>query len=163
MANTAAYQRAEKWVRENGLGGFFPGHTFSKQKIQIGTKRDGAPAFHEFDAVSEDKTIVVSIKASSGRTSGGRSPIGQIMSAYAEAGFLSRVEATTKALVFTERRLLSEFSRTSDGKISDEIHLEYVDLPQLIADEVRAARGQARLEQGWPAEDAPRGHRPRRR
>src|SRR2546428_707934 len=101
MADTRAQLLAEQWVRENGLPEFC-GATFTKRVLRIGTRADGLPATHEFDAVSEDGRIVASVKASSGKTSGGNVPSGKLKDAFTELHFLGLAAAQRKILVLTD-------------------------------------------------------------
>lgn len=156
MADSSAFLVAEEWVRSEGLHDLFPNVSFRKRKLVVGTKRDGSWAMHEFDAVSEDGAIVVSIKCSAGRTSGGRTPVGQLRAAYVDAWFLSRAPGKRKIIVFTERDLSDEFRSVSDGKLPENVELTHIPLPEAIDRQVEAARGLARVEQGWPAADRQR-------
>lgn len=153
MANTRAYLDAEAWIRDQGLAELYPSVKFSKRRLTIGMRHDGTPALHEFDAVSDDGAIVIAIKSSSGTTSGGNAPTGQIKDAFAESLFLSRAPARTRILLFTRRDLFDRFRRESDGRIPEGIEIKLVELPDDLASQVQAARAGARLEQGRPGED----------
>lgn len=139
MADTTAYRVAEEWVRDNGLPNQF-GQPFQKQRLRVGTKRDGSTAVHEFDAVSSDGTVVASVKATSGRTAGNKNPSGKIKDAYAELHFLGLVDAPSRILVLTDRDFYELFSRESDGKRPPGVELLHVNLPSDIQRRVEIAK-----------------------
>jgi hypothetical protein len=72
---------------------------------------------HEFDAVSEDRTIVTSIKSNSGLTSGGRRPGGKTLACYAELYYLAQISAPTRLLVLTDPDFFEILERDSRGKL----------------------------------------------
>jgi hypothetical protein len=74
------------------------GQKFRREYLPL----EGCTGFHEFDAVSADRTIVAGIKSSSGETSGGKNPSGKLASVYQELYFLSNVKADTKLLILTD-------------------------------------------------------------
>lgn len=63
----------ELWVR-NWLSIQFPRHVFRPQMMPLVGKTKNKPGYHEFDAVSEDNSIISAIKGHSFKTSGGNLP-----------------------------------------------------------------------------------------
>src|SRR2546427_4538976 len=122
MADTRGYLKAEESVRNKGLPERFH-QRFEKRALRVGTKQDGSPAMHEFDAVSENGDIVASIKAHSGKTTGGNPPQGKFNSAFAEVLFLSIVPAREKYLVLTDPRFHELFRSKADGKLPSGVKL----------------------------------------
>ena len=131
MANTQALKnQVEVYVREKLEQEFC--QSFRKQKLPVGLKKDGSEAMHEFDAVSEDRSIVVGIKSSSGKTSGGRFPSGKVAAAYQELYFLSLSKAERRILLLTDPEFYEIFKKHSDGKIVPGLELMLVPLsPEL--------------------------------
>jgi len=140
MADTRAYAEAERWVREHGLPARYPGHRFEKLDLSVGMRTTGDPAYHEFDAVSEDRTEVASVKASSGLTTGGKLPVGKTKDAYAELHFLSLVIAPRRLLVLTDPDFYRIFTKVSDGKLPAGAEVVHLPLPPELEQRVRAAR-----------------------
>ena len=69
MADTTMLKtKVEPFICEE-LEKSYPGHAFAPKAIPLRKKRDGTCATHEFDAVSDDTTIVASIKSHSWKTS----------------------------------------------------------------------------------------------
>lgn len=146
MADTRAYHEVEAYIRDEVLPAQFIDHHFHKERVTIGMKHDGTLAMHEFDAVSEDGLIVISVKAGAGRTSGGRAPTGQIKDCYTEVLFLSMTKAEERFLAITDRELHDVFSKVSDGKLPGCVKLIWFPLPKQIEDKLRAARSKASKE-----------------
>jgi hypothetical protein len=97
---------------------------------------------HEFDAVADDRTIVTSIKSSSGLTSGGKRPGAKIQACYAELYYLVQIEAPSRLLVMTNPEFFGIFERDSRGRLAPGIDLKLVRLPAEIqgaVDEVTRA------------------------
>jgi len=124
MAKTTDLGEVEHFVRKK-LEGDYPGHTFSEKTLPLREKRNGNYAVHKFDAVSEDNTIVASIKSHSWLTSGGNLPSGKIGQIYQSLYFLSLVDAKTKLLILTDREAYEGFLRVSDGKVARGIDIKF--------------------------------------
>jgi len=133
MAKTTELGKVGRFIRKE-LGKDYPGHTF---------------ADHRFDAVSEDNSIIASIKSHSWLTSGGNLPSGKIGQIYQALYFLSLVDAKTKLLILTDREAYEGFLRESDGKVADGIEIKFYLLSpelQVLVTEVhqKASRGMSR-------------------
>ncbi|HOI38246.1 MAG TPA: hypothetical protein PLF11_12785 [Bacillota bacterium] len=103
---------------------------------------------HEFDAVSEDGTVVAAIKAAGGKTSGGRFPSGSVKSATAEVYYLSLVSAPLRLLVLTSPEFYGIMSRRLEGRLAPGISLKLIELPPDIQSEVDRIRSIASREVG---------------
>ncbi len=131
MAKTIELKEVERFIRKE-LAKDYSRHTFTEKKLPLREKRDGTYAVHNFDAVSEDKTIVASIKSHSWLTSGGNLPSGKIAQIYQSLYFLSLVYAKTKLLILTDREAHEGFLRVSDGKVAEDIEIKFYPLsPEL--------------------------------
>lgn len=91
---------------------------------------------HEFDAVSADGQIVVSVKAASGLTATGRNPSGKIKDSIAELYFLGLVEAPIRSLVLTTPAFHEIFQKAMKGKIAPGLSVRCIPLPAAIQQEV---------------------------
>lgn len=107
---------------------------------------------HEFDAVSDDGSIIGSIKSNSGRTSGGKRPGGKILACYAELYYLLQAEAPTRLLVLTNPEFFAIFEHDSQGRLAPGLELKLIPLPpdlQGAVDEVtRAASAEMAGDRG---------------
>ena len=89
---------------------------------------------HEFDAVSDDGRIVVSIKANSGLTSGGNHPTGKVATCLNEVYFLTLVDADVRLLALTNPAFHTIFTRITAGQIAPGIGVELLPLPQTCSE-----------------------------
>lgn len=123
VANTS-YLRytVEPWIREQLADRY--GQGFAPLVLPLAP--GGA---HEFDAVSEDRRIVVSIKASSGLTSGGNHPTGKVATCLNEVYFLTLVDADVRVLMLTNPAFHAIFTKTTAGQIASGIGVELLPLP----------------------------------
>jgi hypothetical protein len=100
-------------------------------------------AKHEFDAVSEDRTIVVSIKSASGLTSGGNLPQGKFHNAIAELYFLSLVDAPIRTLLITNPDFFALLRKRTNQLLPKGVALECLplksELQTLLDTVIRAA------------------------
>ena len=101
------------------------GEPFTKQRLPLG----GGKGLHEFDAVSNDRSIVASVKSSSGMTSGNKNPSGKISSAIAEMYFLSLVDSSTRLLVLTNPDFFAIMIKTMKDRMGHSIEIVYTALP----------------------------------
>ncbi|HEV2738710.1 MAG TPA: hypothetical protein VGU66_09040 [Candidatus Elarobacter sp.] len=81
---------------------------------------------HEFDAVSDDGSIVASIKSLSGKTSGGKRPAGKYAACLAELYFLTLVDAPVRMLVLTTPSLHTMFVRYMEGRLHPGVKIELI-------------------------------------
>lgn len=145
MAKTTELREVERFIRKE-LAEDYPGHTFTEKTLPLRKKRDGTYAVHKFDAVSEDNTIVASIKSHSWLTSGGNLPFGKIGQIYQSLHFLSLVDAKTKLLILTDREAYEGFLRVSDGKVAEGIEIKFYPLSLELQLRVKKVRQKASQE-----------------
>lgn len=144
MAKTTELREVEVFVRKE-LERDYPGHGFTEKALPLRKKRDGTYAVHKFDAVSEDNSVVASIKSHSWLTSGGNLPSGKIGQIYESLYFLSLVDAKTKLLILTDREAYEGFLRVSEGKVAEGIEMKLCPLSQelqLLANKVHQKASQ---------------------
>ena len=123
MADTS-YLRytVEPWIREQLQGTYRQTFTSQVLELRTGGRR-------EFDAVSEDRCVVTSVKAHSGATSSGGIPSAKINSALLEIYFLMLVPADERILVLTNPEFFAIFNRSTKGRVVPEVRVELMPLP----------------------------------
>ena len=137
MADTTKLKTiVEAFVRDE-LRKWYPGHTFVDKHLPLHKKRDGTFAYHKFDAVSEDTSIVANIKSSSWTTSAGKSPAGKVGGLFEDIYLLSLAEAKTKLLILTDKESYERFTKTSDGKLAEGVEIRLCVLPPKLQEWVR--------------------------
>src|ERR1022692_905424 len=97
MADTRVRLEVEDWVWRNWMAVEF-GTKFSRERLPL---RSGG--VFDFDAVSEDHSIVATISTSGAKTSGGKHAVGKILKLRSDMLFLTMVEAKRRIVVLTER------------------------------------------------------------
>lgn len=146
MADTSKLRYlVEPYIR-NKLEKLYPGHNFTEKTLPLRKKIDGTYAFHNFDAVSEDNSIVASIKSHSWFTSGGKRPSGKIGEIYQSLYFRGLIKAETKLMIFTNRETYERFKELSDGKLDDGIEIKFIKLSEELQKVVRKVQDEAREE-----------------
>ena len=142
MVNTNYLKEIECWVRDNWLPQQFPGYQFNKRFLELAPGGE-----HEFDAVSEDVSIVAGIKTNSCKTSGGKGPAGKAAQLYQELYFLNLVEAKKKYLVLTNEDMYKDFLKRSEGKVADGVGILFCQLPSDMNRKVADIQKEASEEQ----------------
>jgi hypothetical protein len=112
----------EPWIREQLQGTYRQTFTSQVLELRTGGRR-------EFDAVSEDRCVVASVKAHSGATSSGGIPSAKINSALLEIYFLMLVPADERILVLTNPEFFAIFNRSTKGRVVPEVRVELMPLP----------------------------------
>lgn len=140
MADTRYLKRTvEEYVRTQLAGEFSA--PFRARVLQLVTG-----GTHEFDAVSEDGKVVAGIKAASGKTLGGCTPVGKIKSAIAELYFLSLVSAPRRILILTDPEFYRILLNRLEGRLAEGLEVKLVQLPPEIEREVAKVRRDASRE-----------------
>ena len=117
------------------------GMTFTKQRLELASGGE-----HEFDAVSADRTVIASIKSSSGLTSGGNHPTGKVMACIAEMYFLTLVDAPTRVLILTSEDMYEILLKTLRGRIAAGLTIAHIPLPAAIQSLASEVHGRASEE-----------------
>ena len=137
MADTRIQLEVEDWVRRNWM---MPqlGTRFTRERLPL---RSGG--VFDFDAVSEDHSIVATISTSGSKTAGGNYAVGKILKLRSDMLFLTMVAAKRRLIVLTERDMCNQCEKeAAGGRVPPEI--EFV--CALIPDDLRARLVAARLK-----------------
>jgi hypothetical protein len=147
MADTTYLKKTvERYVRQWLQEKF--GRPFGSEFLPL-KRVQGQANTHEFDAVSEDRKIVCSIKTASWKTGGGKRGSGKIQGAYAEIYFLDHVDAEQKYLVLTDAEFYQNLKRNLRGRLAPGIGLIDCELPEDLRIEVDKIRVTSRAELGF--------------
>ena len=114
---------------------------FSKQVLRLTTGGS-----HEFDAASADGRVVASIKAASGRTSGGKNPSGKIKDSLAELYYLSLLDAPIRLLILTTPAFHEIFVRKTQNALAPGLIVNLIPLPTEMQAEVDRVVAEASRE-----------------
>jgi hypothetical protein len=103
----------------------FPTHAFTEQSLPLNTGGD-----HNFDAVSEDHSVVAAILCSRPKTRTGRVNTGGVRKAMEDMRLLNSLEPrVTTLMVFTDAGFQDLVRRRGAGKGIERIQLNIYQLP----------------------------------
>jgi hypothetical protein len=97
VADTRIQLEVEDWVRRNWMPSHF-GMKFSRERLLLRSS-----GVFDFDAVSEDHSVVATISTSGSKTSAGKHAVGKILKLRSDMLFLTMVEAKRRLIILTER------------------------------------------------------------
>jgi len=138
MADTRMQLEVEDWVRRNWMPTHF-GAGFSRERLRL---RSGG--VFDFDAVSEDRSIVATISTSGAKTAGGKNAVGKILKLPSDMLFLTMVEAKRRVIVLTERDMCDQCERElAGGRVPKEIEFVCAAIPDEVRTRLIAARSKA--------------------
>jgi hypothetical protein len=148
VANTALLRyKVEPVIRQRLAAEF--GQPFASRVLTL-----PSGAQREFDAVSADGAVVVSIKTSSGLTSGGNLPGGKINSCIADLYYLSLIDATVRRLVLTNPDFYAIFTTRMHGAIASGVEVVLSPLDAALQAEVDQVIAAASKEMAASATEA---------
>ena len=138
MADTRVQVEVEDWVRRNWMASQF-GVKFSRERLPL---RSGG--VFDFDAVSEDRSIVATISTSGARTSRGKHAVGKILKLRSDMLFLTMVEAKRRVIVLTERDMFDQCEKeAAGGRTPPEIEFTCAEIPEDLRARLGSARARA--------------------
>lgn len=114
---------------------------FSKILLPIGIDSHGNPRQYEFDAVSEDRSIVAGIKSYTGKTSGGNRPAAKISGVYKEIFFLSLVRSEYKLLVLTDSEFFEIIKKEFNGILPERTAIIHIPVPKELQKKLDTLKG----------------------
>ncbi len=143
MANTRTQREVELWVRDTWLPGAFK-QPFAKKRVRL----IPGGAF-EFDAVSEDGHVAVTISTSRHRTSSGRAGAGKFNKIRSDILFLTMVEARRRVVVLTEADMFRACqTQKTAGRLPTSVEFLHARVPPALAKRLRRARRTSSREVG---------------
>ena len=141
MADSVSHREAEIWIREHGLPAKMGGR-FSKKRLEL---RSGGR--FEFDAVSDDNNLVISIATNGGVTSGGKKATPKLHKIRSDALFLLLVETERRMIVLSGRLMFDLVQKEVDaGRFPFEVETLLIELPIEIEQSLISARKTAAEE-----------------
>lgn len=138
MADTRIQLEVEDWVRRNWMQSQY-GTRFSRERLRL---RSGG--VFDFDAVSDDHSIVATISTSGARTSSGNYASGKVLKLRSDMLFLTMVDARRRIIVLTERDMCDECEKEfSAGRVPPEIEFVCASIPEELRVRLIEGRGKA--------------------
>lgn len=141
MADTRIQLEVEDWVRRNWMPSQY-GTKFSRERLRL---RSGG--VFDFDAVSEDHSIVATISTSGAKTSGGKHAVGKILKLRSDMLFLTMVEAKRRVIILTERDMCDQCEKeAAGGRVPPEIEFVCASIPDELRKRLIEGREKASEE-----------------
>ena len=141
MADMRVQIEIEDWVRRNWMLDQF-GMRFSRERLPL---RSGG--VFDFDAVSDDRSIVATISTSGARTSGGKYAVGKMHKLRSDMLFLTMVDAQRRVIILTEQDMFDQCEKeAAGGRVPLEIQFMCVTLPDDLKLKLIGARHKASEE-----------------
>ncbi|HEY1924875.1 MAG TPA: hypothetical protein VGG58_06460 [Candidatus Acidoferrum sp.] len=141
MADTRVQLEVEDWVRRNWMLTHF-GMKFSRERLPL---RSGG--VFDFDAVSDDRSIVATISTSGSKTSGGKHAVGKILKLRSDMLFLTMVKTSRRVMVLTERDMCDQCEKeAAGGRVPPEIEFVCAIIPDELRIRLVTARQTASIE-----------------
>ncbi|HXF48985.1 MAG TPA: hypothetical protein VNL73_06125 [Verrucomicrobiae bacterium] len=129
MANTEVQLEVEKWLRENWLPKQFGQKFYKKQRQLLSGGK------FEFDAVSEDGNVLVTISTSHAKTVSGKGGSGKLQKIRADALFLLLSGAQSPVLVFTEQDMFDLCKKEHNkGRLPKNVDIRLVNDKEIPSD-----------------------------
>lgn len=115
---------------------------FSRERLLL---RSGG--VFDFDAVSEDRSVVATISTSGSKTSGGKHAVGKMLKLRSDMLFLTMVNAKRRLVILTERDMCDQCEKeVVGGRVPPEIEFECAIIPDDLRVRLIAARLKASEE-----------------
>ena len=141
MADTRCQLECEDWVRQVWMRETF-GQPFFRERVKL---RSGG--VFDFDAVSADRSIVVTISTSGAVTSTGKNAVGKLMKLRSDMLFLLLAEPARALMVLTETDMHDAILKEkAGGRVPPEIEFYCAPLPTDLAERLRAAKARSAAE-----------------
>ena len=141
MANTNPQRRVEQWIREAWLPTVFR-KTFSKERVRLTSGGE-----FEFDAVSEDRRVVITISTSRHQTTSGRRGAGKLNKVRSDILFLTLCKARRRVVVLTESDMFHTCqSQKTAGRLPRSVEFLLARIPTSLAARLRRARRKSARE-----------------
>jgi hypothetical protein len=149
MADTRVQLEAEDWVRREWLPKQF-GQRFSRERLRL----ESGGVF-DFDAVSADERIVVTISTSAGKTSSGKHAVGKLMKLRSDMLFLTMLSGERQRIsLVTDQTMLDMLTKErAGGRVPRNIEFLHAPLPAELAERLqRSQKAASRESLGLPEE-----------
>lgn len=148
MADTRVQRYVEKYVREKWMP-LALRQRFSRKRVPLTSGGES-----EFDAVSDDDTIVATISTSGSLTAGGKLGVGKLVKIRSDMFFLLQAKASRRIVVLTEPDMHELcMKEQDDGRVPREIEFVLAEIPETLRSQLVKARKAA------SDEVTPRGRR----
>lgn len=141
MADTSVQREVERWLRESWLP------TKYRQPFSAKPLRLSSGGSFDFDGVSQDGDIAVTISTSGAQTASGKRGSGKLQKIRADALFLLLAQTKRSVLVFTEPDMFRLCQKEAEnGRLPTSLEFVLTELPTELRGRLEEARRKASAE-----------------
>ena len=142
MADTRVQLEVEDWVREHWMAEKFC-MLFFRNRLSL-----SSGGVFDFDAVSQDKTLVACISTSASKTARGKHAVGKLLKLRSDMLFLHLAQGPDRRMIIlTERDMYEACQKEkAGGRVPQEIELYLAEIPTDLRSRLYSAKDTASRE-----------------
>lgn len=136
MADTRVQLEVEDWVRREWMPNYF-GKRFRHERLGL-----SSGGVFDFDAVSDDDSMVATISTSGAKTASGKLAVGKLLKIRSDMFFLLlAAKAQRRVVVLTEPDMLELCKKEVEGgRVPASIEFVLAEIPAHLIDKLKKAR-----------------------
>jgi hypothetical protein len=135
VADSRVQLEVEDWIRDTPLRTTF-GQRFHRERVRL-----SSGGLFDFDGVSDDRKVVVSVSTSGASTATGKLAVGKLTKIRADVLFLLLAEAEHRVLCLSEQDMFQLCQKEMRaGRLPKEVQVLRVELPSELDQRLKAAR-----------------------
>ena len=136
MADTRVQLEVEDWVRREWMPNYF-GKRFRHERLSL-----SPGGVFDFDAVSDDDSMVATISTSGAKTASGKLAVGKLLKIRSDMFFLLlAAKAQRRVVVLTEPEMLELCKKEVEGgRVPASIEFVLAEIPAHLIDKLKKAR-----------------------
>jgi len=136
MADTRVQLEVEDWVRREWMPNYF-GKRFRHERLSL-----SSGGVFDFDAVSDDDSMVATISTGGAKTSSGKQAVGKLLKIRSGMFFLLlAAKAQRRVVVLTEPDMLELCKKEVEGgRVPASIEFVLAEIPAHLIDKLKKAR-----------------------
>jgi len=141
MADTRVQLQVEDWVRKEWMPQHY-GMKFRRERVSL-----SSGGVFDFDAVSDDDSIVATISTSGATTASGKHAVGKLLKIRSDMFFLLLVKAQRRIVVLTEPDMYDLcLKEQQGGRVPSSIEFVLAAIPDHLAGKLKESRRSASQE-----------------
>lgn len=135
MADTRVQLQVEDWVRKEWMLQHY-GMKFRRERVPLSSS-----GVFDFDAVSEDDSIVATISTSGATTASGKLAVGKLLKIRSDMFFLLLAQAQRRIVVLTEPDMYELCQKEKQGgRVPSSIEFVLAPIPDSLAAKLKESR-----------------------
>ena len=141
MADTRVQIAVEDWVRREWMPREH-GQRFHRERVAL-----SCGGVFDFDAVSDDGSIVANISTSGAKTASGNHAVGKMLKVRSDIYFLLLAHGERKLMVLTEEDMYAQWRKeVENGRVPGMVEFVHVPIPDELGERLKMSRRRASHE-----------------